>query len=640
MILVLLEGGYLLLANLVLQSSWIDDWLQRRPRKVQVVWQEAWSWWPGQLQVEGLELRRASTRSTWQLDVDDAEVRFALLPLLRRRLHIRSLDGDGYAFLLRQEETSPMVAALQPPVPPLYEVGDGEVGDGEVDPHEEQQVATPGSQNRRQRWPVEVDHLHLRQLKELWLGAYHLVGSVEIEGGLSAIPGGELEVLPSRLVLDDARLFFDERPLAEELELTLDIAFAPFLPREHRGKASLAFASGRLQVDGRFAGLGLLDDYLRAYPWLRVASSGGYLTGELGFAAGHVIEGSRLQMGDTPLELTFYGGQARGSAEILAEVRAQPDNLEYVLEFRIHQAEAGAVDDDVIVAKIPLLVLTASDSAFHLVDGFRDPSLEVELPQANFLDLSFLDEHLPPTADLTIRGGRGQVALHVEATSSSLAGSPSLERPPSLEGHLRVEGQDLQLDYRNQPFAATVVFDANLEGGDLQEGRFDLGATTLDLESATRWDDSEEAPQGPWRGRLELADGSLRVIEPWHLRGDLELQLTDTSPLFALYLHESRLLKHFRRALTIRDVHGTAGLRAGRRHLGLSDIDLSCEHLQLLAQLDLTEAPPDGLLWAKFHGLSAGLEIDAGKKDIQLIRPRRWYNRQLEVWQQQDETSH
>jgi hypothetical protein len=244
------------------------------------------------------------------------------------------------------------------------------------------------------------------------------------------------------------------------------------------------------------------------------------------------------------------------------------------------------------------------------------------MPLASFPDLRFLEAHLPPTAGLTIRRGRGEVSLSLGAASEALWGT------------LQVAGKDLDLDYRGQTVAAAVTFDAALEGGDLQRGQLKLRDAELRLESTNRWsrETPSKAADGPWRGRLELSHARLQVIEPWHLKGDLEMQLTDSAPLFALFLSEHRLLKHFQRALTVRDVHGTTDLRLGRRRLALGNIELDGESLQLLGQLDLTEAPPDGLLWARFRGVTAALEIKSGKKELQVVRPRRWYDRRLEAW--------
>lgn len=611
---------YLVAGNYVLRSGLLAEWLQQRPLRNQVMWQSASTWWPGQLHVEGLRFRHASPRMTWQISADEASVRFGLLGFFWKRVRIKHLDGHGYTVLMRRADVNKVVGPLQPAVPPLYGPADQEV-----------QPRT-GQRKGPAPWRIEVLGLRLHEPKEIWLGPYHLRGEVEVDGGFDAVPRGEVEVQPSRLVLRDAELTAGDRQLASSLDLTLDIAFAPFVPRENKGRNVLSFASGRLEIEGRFAGLGLLSEYLKPYPWLRVESSGGPVQGELVFAAGHVTEGSRLTMGTLPLTVAFHGGQAVGKAMIVADVQSVQETLLYRLAFMVDDAQGGALDDEALVATVPRLEIEATDDAFHLVHGFSDPALRVEVPEATFPDLGFLSEHLPPSAGLHIRRGQGQMALRVEAT------------PNWLDGHLQVNGNALDMVYRDQSFVADATFDAAITGGDLQEGVFDLRDATFEVESATSWQSKGQPsksgggdPTEPWTGLLQLEDGSLRVTDPWHLKGELELELTDTAPLFALYLQERRFLKHFQRALTVRDVDGTAVLHLGRRLLTLRHVDLTGERLELLGQLDLTDAPPNGLLWARFHGLSAAVELDSGKKDLRVIKPRRWYDEKLPRWLESEE---
>ena len=607
-LLVVLQVTYCLAANWALRSSWVQELIQQRSRRAQITWTSASTWWPGRVHVEDFKLWQSNAKTTWRIDVDDGTLRIGLLPLLQRQLHLQDIRGRSYGFWLRRETASGLLATAQPELPPLFEPPSPT-------------VAPAAKRQGRSPWRFEISGAALRQPRELWVGAYRLRGDIEIEGGLSYLIGGDLEIEPSRLVVKDGLFELADHPLANDLSLTLDIAFSPFSPRQHRGTESLSFASGRLEVDAQISGLRLLNQYLAAYPWLRVESSGGHLQGGVGFAAGFVTDGSRLRVDDAPVALSFYGGQARGQAQILAEVLPRQDKLEYRLEVRLQDAEAGSAEDGTIIAQVPSLRFVASDEAFHLVRGFKDPALEIDLPQARFPDLRFVETHLPPSAGLRIRRGQGDVALHIDADADT------------LHGRLRVVGTGLDLDYRDRRVAASATFDAELIGGDLQAGRFSLKDARLQLESPTGWsDESSAGPGKPWRGRLQLESGSLQVIEPWHLEGKLEMQLTDSAPIFVLFLSDHRLLKHFRKALTVRDVHGTTDLRLGRRRLALRDIDLDCQELQALGQLDLTAAPPDGLLWVRFHGATAALEIEAGKRDLKLIRPRRWYDEKSPGW--------
>ncbi len=605
--LLVFQGVYLVAVNWALRSDWLQDLIRQKSRRNQITWSSASTWFPGQVQVEGFKLWRRGRKNTWRLEVDAASLRVGLLPLLRKRVQLYGIEGQGYGFWLHRENAEGLLAEAQPDIPPLF--GDSPP---EVVP----------KRRRPSGWAFEISQASFRRPKEIWLGAYQIEGEkVAVDGGFSYLTGGDLEVFPCRLRIEQGRFEVADHAVAHGLDLTLDISFTPFSPRQHRGKDSLSFASGRLQVNGQIGGLGLLNEYLAAYPWLRMESTGGHLMGDLGFAAGYVTESSSLRIEEVPLALSFHGGQARGKAEILADVEPQHGKLQYRIEVKLRDAEAGEPDGDMI-ARIPTFDLVASDEAFHLVEGFKDPALDINLPKAEFPDLRFLETHLPPTAGLSIRRGRGAVTLQLGAAAKA------------VWGHLQVTGEGLEVNYQGQPITAEITFDAALEGGDLQKGQLALGDATLRLVSPNRWrgDATPKTSQGPWVGLVELEDGSLQVIDPWHLEGGLEMELTDTAPFFVIFLSDHRLLKHFRKALTVHDIRGTAELRTGKQSLALRDISLDGEKLQFLGQLDLTQAPLDGLLWAKFYGVSAGLEVQAGQRNLKLIRSRRWYDGRVDGW--------
>lgn len=607
--LLVLQTVYLVVANWALRSDWLQDLIRQKSRRAQITWSSASTWFPGQAHVEGFKLWRRGRKSTWRLEVETASLRVALLPLLWKRVQLHGIEGQGYGFWLHRENAEGLMAEAQPEVPPIF-------GDG---PSEE---VLP-KRRRPSGWAFEISEASFRRPRELWLGAYRIDGEIAVDGGFSYITGGELEVYPCRLRMQQGRFELADHAVAEGLDMTLDISFSPFSPRQHRGKDSLSFASGRLQVDGQIGGLGLLNEYLAAHPWLRMETTGGHLMGDLGFVAGFVTDQSSLRITDVPLALSFYGGLARGKAEILADVQPEHGKLQYRIEVQLRDAEAGAPDGETI-ARIPKFDLVASDEAFHLVHGFKDPALDIDLPNAEFPDLAFLETHLPPTAGVKIRRGRGSVKLKVGAAAKA------------VWGKLQVSGEDMVVDYQGQPITAKATFDAALKGGDLQKGEFALRDATLRLVSPNRWRGeaaSKKPPdEEPWVGLVELADSSLRVVDPWSLRGELEMELTDTAPFFVFFLSDHRLLKHFRKALTVRDIRGTAELSTGRQNLALRNISLDGEKLQFLGQLDLTESPLDGLLWAKFHGISAALEVQAGQRDLKLIRPRRWYDGRVDGW--------
>jgi hypothetical protein len=49
--------------------------------------------------------------------------------------------------------------------------------------------------------------------------------------------------------------------------------------------------------------------------------------------------------------------------------------------------------------------------------------------------------------------------------------------------------------------------------------------------------------------------------------------------------------------------------------------------LRALADLTLGERGREGILYVRFHGLSLGIALENGRKDLKIVRPLAWFER-------------
>jgi hypothetical protein len=60
----------------------------------------------------------------------------------------------------------------------------------------------------------------------------------------------------------------------------------------------------------------------------------------------------------------------------------------------------------------------------------------------------------------------------------------------------------------------------------------------------------------------------------------------------------------------------------------VKDLDVTGKGLHALADLVLGKGSREGILYLRFHGLSLGVELKKGGRDLKVIRPLNWFQQQ------------
>jgi hypothetical protein len=239
---VVFAGLYLVAVNLLLATPLGPSLLNRHPDRLQVTWRAAWSVLPGVVEVRGLAAVGRIRRTGFRVELDRASARVALVPLVRRRIEVLRLRGDGAR-----------VAVWRTP------------------PRQSPRRA------RRAPWSIRCPAVTLAGLRELDLSGFRLLGAGRAEGAFATTTGGPFQLSPSHLEMSGVRLVRRGRELASGLALDATARSASFLPREHPGTAALDLFSGRLRAAGRM-------------------DTGGALRLELALVEGRLAPGTRLDL--------------------------------------------------------------------------------------------------------------------------------------------------------------------------------------------------------------------------------------------------------------------------------------------------------------------------------------------------------
>lgn len=251
-----LAGAYLLFANVVLNTP-LGPWaVNRRPQRLAVTWESAWSPWPGEVRVRGLAVRGKTRRVSWSFEVDRGRGWIDLPGLLARRFEVRGFEGEGVL-----SSTSREPAAAGAPAP-------------------------PPARRRSKPWTVRFTDVHLANVREIRINGFRFLGEGRTAGGFSITLGGPFRLDPTSLTLEEARLSRGGTLLASGLHLTADATIGPYAVRQHPGLAGFDFVTGTLTARGRVPVPALL----------KTAGEEGSLAVDLRMDQGRLATGTRMRL--------------------------------------------------------------------------------------------------------------------------------------------------------------------------------------------------------------------------------------------------------------------------------------------------------------------------------------------------------
>lgn len=242
LVLALLEGAYLLLANLLLLTPLLRS-LASSSDDLKVNYQWAVSPWPGRVEFSKLALRVQDYNIQAAIDVEHGQVDIDLLPLLNRKFHALWVDVQGVDFRMRHKlskvgDQGPRLAGY----PRIAEFSDPPLFVG-PDPG-------PVSDFNNRLWEIQLQDV-VAQLAQVWILEYRFRGQGVAMGGFLLRPGRYCEVPPSSLELNGS-LSLAQTVVASEAQLHLEANVRGFDPRQVSGLEPFRNVKGSVvgQLDG------------------------------------------------------------------------------------------------------------------------------------------------------------------------------------------------------------------------------------------------------------------------------------------------------------------------------------------------------------------------------------------------------
>lgn len=164
----------------------------------------AYSYWPGHVSGTDFHLVVHDPAVEAHLAIDSFRLRLDLLALLKKRLHIHTIEADGARFWLRK--TRPLRELCKngsglPPIPGLARPP----GETERCLEQRETAREPGPKPDPERLlRVRLDHVLVRDLEELWLEHYRVDLDARLEGAWYFWPTRETAVSINGLRIREA----------------------------------------------------------------------------------------------------------------------------------------------------------------------------------------------------------------------------------------------------------------------------------------------------------------------------------------------------------------------------------------------------------------------------------------------------
>ncbi|MBZ0331158.1 hypothetical protein KZO25_12610 [Halomonas sp. ANAO-440] len=370
----------------------------------------------------------------------------------------------------------------------------------------------------------------------------------------------------------------------------------------------------RLVLDGSVDRLAFLDRLLPRAHGLTLRGAG-QLQADLNLVGHEPQPGSRLRIDADRLAATFLDYRVSGSGRLEALIEGDRAEPEARLSLNLARLSLGRRDGTTEYLSGRHFRLETTLPRFT-VDPETIPAqaitTRIELPITEVADITAYNDYLPPGAGLALLGGSASLMADLRLEGLRAQGDLSL----------RAFNSDLQVG--EQRLRGDLSLDARLREGNLETRTFDAAGTRLRLDNV-----SLEGPEGGrergWWAQLDLERGRLTWQEPLNLSARFGLAMRDSGLLANLMLARARERPRLARLLTVPMISGHADVDLSDNRLHISDLRLTGRNLEMLADLRLIDDSVHGELYARLGAFRIGLALDEEGRDLQLFRPRRWY---------------
>lgn len=624
-------------ANWALNSEWVIGAINKKPEKLEVLWGGAKTYIPGVIHVEDLSVKGTSKRQQWQVGLERVRVHLALLSLPFKTFRTYDVQGKGLEFTLSKRgkptvETESEASGEVVDGKPVEGAGPpGEVATattdetgaaGAADPP--QREAETAKKKSKRPWRFGLQNIHIVGAESIGVLGYVLSGQGTIDADMGLeLKGGPLSIQRARINLEEATFQVKGQQAASDLTVGIDVSLAPFVPKQVRGMEVLGSLTGRVALQGRTQGAGIVNMFLSKFKGFEIGSSGGALDSDLQFKNGVLIPESHFHLKSSQgwIRLTDLRVETALEVGIVAESTA-PDGTKLSVAVQGVELKTEGTEGPLLEGADVTLDATSPGIDFATgIEGLREAfdSIQVDLTNAVVADITRFP--LPDFEDFTLDSGTIAVEAHFKAT------------PEAADGSLNVAGTGIDASFGEIGLVGDLEIDINIDSPDPDARLFRVGESVINIDNVTMTKGEKEAKEKDedWYAHVKILEGEFDTIKPHSMTSDIEIGMRDTRPIISIFAQEKSILRWFKGMLNFKDLEGTAGMKMEGDLTEIQDLDIDSEGLKVKANMKIGEQAAGGIMWVKFHGINVGIDTREGT-DVRLKKPLRWYEEQAALW--------
>jgi len=610
------ELAYVILFNLVLQLPVTRSFInQLRPDKFYIDWESAWTPYPFRFYFRNASGNGQSRSQQWEFETQAVSASIDVLPLFFKQVWIDNVRLSDASYRQRPR-LKPGIdyGGLLPFYPP-------------ISGREISEAVTTAMKNKRP-WHVDIEDIRLDGEYIYWVHRFRGQARGTLKADLDAVTrGGLFSITVPQIDLELDRQYAGEsRELFTRGVISGELKFTPFIPRENKGIRILRYLLIDAELGVDMNSLDLIEPFTRKFKHLQIKGTG-FIDGHLHMEAGRALTGTDLSVNAKNLNVNLLSHDIKGDGALRIMVG---DEAEKKLNLNV-------LFDDMVVDQVggtkPLLtgqglalngtsdnelIRIGPDDAGQEHIGIKDRlqkgELELKIPTALVADMSVFNYYLPPGAPLSFTRGTAELEADISISQDDAAGYLSLN---ALDMEALVDEQSIRADFKA---------DISVVDGTLADLILDISGSELRLDNVKVAGEKESFNQKNWAAVLTLTQAETVLTDPFRLKAETGLHMTDSRPLVAMLGNQKDRPGWVKRMLTIEDVNGTVALDFVNPRLTIPAASIDSDKIELGAKGVIDKDLRDGVIYARYKKLDIVVKIADGKKNIDLLRARRKFN--------------
>jgi hypothetical protein len=324
--------------------------------------------------------------------------------------------------------------------------------------------------------------------------------------------------------------------------------------------------------------------------------------------------GTGIQALSDNLAVGFLDYISTGAGRIGLQVEQGESGPDWLLKLNLDDADLMRRGEDTAYVQGVELELAALLEDFTRDADSKASAATLRILSADVTDMSIYNSYLPADSPFRIVGGTASISADIQL------------EPEHAAGWLQLDAGGLEMIIDEQSISADLAARIALVNGIPEEMTFDLSGSELALDNVRVIGEKHGFDDEQWLARARLTRGEVTWKKPLKLAANLQLDLSDSSPIVALFGNGGYRPDWLLKMLSINDIRGTAELVAANNQLVIPYANAVGENIEVGAKGRISDQNRDGVIYARFRRLDAIMKISDGDRNIDIIRARAKYD--------------